>query len=233
MHAVVVVAFEVHTDIRAGIDDTLVDDGHYAHGIVHGIVGVLRQCHSACRYRHRALRHVHGAEADFRSVVAFIFSAKQEFVFLRYLPRHGFGGVVERVEAVFVGHRLVVQIIAQMASERFRYREIDASLADGESLHIVELAVRIGAVVGIQAIKVHDAKQLGVFICRFGQVRHIHACRIALVLDVQFELLLLCGGGPQAVDILDHQVPVTHLRRVRCIFQCLDKQCLGVVCQVR
>ena len=152
LHAVVVVAFEVHAHVRAGIDDALVDDGHHAHRVVHRIVRVFRQRHASRRYGHGALRHVHGAEADFGTVVSLVLSGEQEFVLFRYLFGHGLGGVVQCVETIFLGQGFIIQVLAQVASERFGHGEVDASFIDGVSFHIVELSVRIRTVVGIQTV---------------------------------------------------------------------------------
>ena len=51
-------------------------------------------------------------------------------------------------------------------------------------------------------------------------------------MDVQLEFVLLRGGSSQAIHVFHHQVLVAHLRCVRCVFQGLDEQGLGIVGQV-
>ena len=233
LHAVVVVAFEVHTHVGARVDDALVDDGHHAHGIVHRVVLVFHQRHAACRHCHGALRHVHRPEADFRPVVALVFAREQEFVFFRDLPGRGFSGRVKFVKAIFLGQGVVVQVTAQVAAERFHHGEIDAPFVDGVAFHVVEPPVGVGFVVVVQTIQVHNAQELHVLVLCFGQIGHIHARRVALVLNVELEVFLLRRGGVQAIHVFHHQVPIAHVWRVRGVLQRLDEKGLGVVGQVR
>ena len=50
LHAVVGVRLQRHVDVRACIDDALVQDGHLACGIVHRVVGAFRKRHAASRH---------------------------------------------------------------------------------------------------------------------------------------------------------------------------------------
>ena len=49
---IVSVALERHVHACSGVDDALIEDGHLATRVVHGVVGALGKGHAACRYHH-------------------------------------------------------------------------------------------------------------------------------------------------------------------------------------
>ena len=73
----------------------------------------------------------------------------------------------------------------------------------------------------VQAVAAQAAQQGGLLGLRLWDIADIDARGIALVLDVEAELLLL-DIGSQIVDVLHHQRPVELLRIVRRILQRLD-----------
>ena len=87
------VGFQRDIDGRAAAEDAFVDDGDSTEGVVDGVVDVLDKLGAACRYRHRALCHVHGVEVDFATRLRRIEALQREFVFLGILfgrgLRHG------------------------------------------------------------------------------------------------------------------------------------------------
>ena len=148
------------------------------------------------------------------------------------LPCRRLGAVIEFGEAVLLRQPAVPNPLGQVLAEGFCHGEDDASLAYGVVLHVVELSVGVGVVLGIQTVQVHGLEQRRALEGRFGQVGQIHARGVALVLDVQAELLARRAGGSDGVDVLHHQSPVGQLRTARGALQQLDVESLGVVRQV-
>ena len=67
LHGVERLVFERHTDALARVDDALVGDGDYAHGVIDRVVTVLVEHDaSGCDYD-RASRHIHGIKAYLRA----------------------------------------------------------------------------------------------------------------------------------------------------------------------
>ena len=89
----------------------------------------------------------------------------------------------------------------------------------------------MGLHVGVQTVQSHHLQQRAALDGLLGQVGQVDAGRVALVLDVHLELLLLHAGG-QIVDVLHHQVPVALRGVVAGVLQCLDKERLVDVRQV-
>ena len=56
--------FHRHTDIGAGIDDALIDDGDRTHSVIHGVVAILGERYATGRNHHRPAWHIHGIEAN-------------------------------------------------------------------------------------------------------------------------------------------------------------------------
>ena len=62
LHAVVTVRLQRDVDVRAGIDDALVQDGYLASRVVDAIIGTLLQSDATSSDDDGALRHVVGAQ---------------------------------------------------------------------------------------------------------------------------------------------------------------------------
>ena len=83
-----------------------------------------------------------------------------------------------------------------MFAEGFCNGEEHAPLLYGEAFDKVKLAVGIGVALRVQPVQVHGAQQCGVLQRSLGQIGQIHSGGVALVLDVQAELLLLHVACP-------------------------------------
>ena len=196
LHAVVVVAFHTGVDTGAGVYQTLVDDGYAAHAVIYGVVGILCQRHSARSHYHRTLCYVGHSKVNLGCAVALVSSCDEEFVVFGNLFRHRLGAVVQFLKAVFVGQSIVLYPVAQMFAEGFCNGEEHAPLLYGEAFDKVKLAVGIGVALRVQPVQVHGAQQCGVLQRSLGQIGQIHSGGVALVLDVQAELLLLHVACP-------------------------------------
>ena len=192
---VVAVALQRHVDRRARIDDALVEDGHLASAIVDRIVGVFGELHATCRNDHRALRHIVCAERDDVGCRAFKLSRQHVLVFLCYLLGNGLGRVVKLGERIFlclVGrHATAHEKTVYSFSERLCLREEHATVGHGVALDKVEIAVRVRFVVVVETVGTEGSDDRLVLGLWLRQVREVHACRIALKLDVKAELLFL------------------------------------------
>ena len=146
--AVVGVALERHVDGRAGIENALIEDGHLARAVVHGVVAALGERHAARRHHHRALRHVVGTERDDVGRSAAELSRQHVFVLLCNLLRHGHRRVVELGEGVargfFSTYSLGNQVVVEIATEWLGGGEEDAPVLHGVALHVVETSVGMG-----------------------------------------------------------------------------------------
>ena len=221
LHAVVGIRFERHIDVGAGIDDALIQDGDLAGRVVDRIVAALLERDAAGRHHDRSLRHVVGSQRDDVGARTFILSCQYELVLLGILPGHGLRGVIECVEAVFVGHvahAFRLQVLAQILAEGFGCGEEHAAIVDGVALHEVELSVGVRLHVGIEPVESHDLQQGGGLQLLLGQVGDVGTRGIALVLDVHAELLFL-DRGSQIVDVFHHQAPVGLRGIVRRVLQ--------------
>ena len=232
LHAVVVVGLYGGTDVGAGVDDALVDDGDDAHVVVDGVVGVFGQRHTTGSHHHRTLGYVGGSEVYLAAVRTFVLARQQELVVFGYLLGHGLRAVVEFGEAVAFGRLVVAYPSAQMFAEGLSHGEVDAALVDGVAFYEVELSVGVCLVVIVQSVQVHGLQQGGALQCGFGQIGDVHAAGVGEELDVEFELFLRHAGGAQTVDVLHHQSPSGQLRTAARGLQHLHVEGLGVVVDV-
>ena len=125
-----------------------------------------------------------------------------------------------------------------MLAERFQHREEDAAIrrVDGTSLRgcVVQevehaIAARSGVVLRGQVVEAHEVKQRNAFRRAFGEVAHRGSVGVAIVEDVQQEVLRADLIGPEVVDVFHHQVPDGHLRVDRGAAQELGDQYIGCV----
>ena len=92
-------------------------------------------------------------------------------------------------------------------------------------MHEVELSVGVGLQVIVQAVAAQQLEQRLRLQALLRQIGQIDARRVALVLDVEAELLFLDVSG-QVVDVLHHQVPVALRGVVRRVLQRLHEEAL-------
>ena len=88
-------------DIRTGLQNRGVENGHSTHGVVHSIVHVLNKRRTARRHRHTSARHVHRAQTDLAAVRAFVLTRQMELVLFAQLLRHNKRGIIQLLETVF------------------------------------------------------------------------------------------------------------------------------------
>ena len=202
------VALHRHVNRGAGIEDALVDDGHRTHGVVDGVVAVLGERDAAGGDLHRAARHVVGTELDDIAARAGMLAREDELVLLGNLLGYGLGGVVELLEDVLVGHPVVAYHTAQMLVEGLDDGEDDAARRGlhGVALDAVVEAVGVGILLGIKAVEVHELEDGLALQVGLGQVGEVGAGAVALILDVELEVLGGDAVGPEVVDILHHEV---------------------------
>ena len=232
LHAVGVVAFHRGADVRACVQEALVDDGDAPHVVVDGVVDVLGEGGASGGDDDGAACHVGHAQVYLSGTCALVASGQQELVVLGDLFGDGLRAVVELAEAILPSQRGVAYPLCQVFAEGFGHGEDDASLADGQSLHEVELSVGVFVVLGVEPVQVERPEQDGVLQLLFGQIGEVDASRVALVFDVESELVghhLLCA---QVVDVLHHQSPCGKLWAACGAFQEFDEECLRVVGEV-
>ena len=124
-------------------------------------------------------------------------------------------------------HKVVVYIF----TERFGHWEEHTAVAHGVSVHVVEVSVRVRAVIVVQPVGPHHLYDGLVFHLRLGYIRNVNACRVALILHVEAEFLSF-HVRRQIVDVFHHQPPVALFRIVACVLQRLYDErtvCIGDV----
>ena len=130
----------------------MVDDLHPAQVVIHGVILVLDQAHTAGRYHHAALRDVHGVEVDHIAAGALVGALQLEAVEFRQVLRAGLGTVVQLLEndAVEHGFRLPDKRLAQGGAEGFQHGEedptvlsVDRATERGGAVNEVEGAVGV------------------------------------------------------------------------------------------
>ena len=203
------VALHRYVHRRARIQDALVDDSHRTHGVVHRVVAVLRERHATGRHLHRSARNVVGTQLDYIAARSRIFTREQELVLLGNLLRRGLGRVIQLLKHILVGHRIVADYLAQVRTEGLDHGEDDTSRVrlHRVSLHIVVESVRVGILLRIQAVQVHQLQQRLALQVTLRQVGQVRTRAVALILYVEAEILRGDAVGPQVVDVLHHQVP--------------------------
>ena len=199
----------------AGVDDTLVGDGHLAHIVIDGVVAILGEGHAAGGYHNRASRHVHRVEFDGVAAAGLILALKHKLVLVLMLAGNGERTVVKFLINVLIGNGIAADFRAQVLAERLHNREDNLAGAgvDGVALEVVKAAVDILLAVGVQAVKVHHLQQRLAGDGTLREEGEFSAGGIAQVLDVEFEVVLLDLVGAQRVDVFHHQVPRRQLRR--------------------
>ncbi|OAV75588.1 hypothetical protein Barb7_00780 [Bacteroidales bacterium Barb7] len=113
---------------------------------------------------------------------------------------------------IFVGKRIVPDFGTQMRPERLDNGKDDAPRFryHRKARHEVKETVRMSLIAPVEAVEVHHAQEQFVLRTPFRQVIDIRPRRIALVENVQPELLLLHRIRIQRVHILHHQLPARH-----------------------
>ena len=151
LHAVVGLALQRHVDVRAGIDETLIEDGNLSGAVVNGVVGALGELCAASRHYHAALRHVVGSKGDDVGRRALELSHKLEAVALRVLLGGGLRLLIEVSEGIArcraLGHALLLHGRDEALAERLCHREEHSAVGHRVALHEVVEAVRVGLVV--------------------------------------------------------------------------------------
>ena len=181
LHTIIRVAFEAHVHRRASIENTLIEYAHDAGIVVHGVVRAFRERLPAGGYEHRPARYVHRAEVDLVVARGFVLSRNLIFVLLGNLPRNGACGVVKFLEHIAFRHLLVANSSGKVLAERLDDGEVHAAARgiDGVTLHIVEIAVGVAAVVVVEAVKADELYDFLAFQRRLGDVREIYARGVA------------------------------------------------------
>ena len=225
--AVVGIAFRRHLHLRPGVEDALVEDGDLAGRIVDGVVAAFGEGDAAGCHHHRTLGHVVGAERDDVGRRATELAHEHILVFFGYLLGDGLRGVVEFGIAVFfcgLGcYSLRDEEFIEVFAERLHLGQEDAPVADGVAAHVVEIAVGVHLHVVVEPVGVDVLDEGLVLHLGLGDVGEVDACRVALELDVEAELVFLYRRG-EVVDVLHHQVPVALRGVVAGVFQRLHKQ---------
>ena len=144
---------------------------------------------------------------------------------------NGLCRVVELLIAIVVRHAVASDFFAQMAAEGFGGREEHHAIAceDRIALHEVEIAVRVGLVVVVQAVQVHQREQSFIFQPRLGDIGKIDTCCVREELDFELEFLFLHLLRPEVIDVAHHEVPVSHDWRASRIAQGLHNERLRIV----
>ena len=153
-------------------------------------------------------------------------------VLLGYLFGHGFRRVVQLGEGILGSlisrYALGGEIVVDVLAERFGNREEHATVGNGISFHIVEVAVGVCLVVIVQSVGSEHLDKGLVLHLRLWYIRKVYASRVALELHVQTELLLLHRRG-KVVDVLHHKSPVALARIVRRVLERLHEERLAHV----
>ena len=194
-----------------GIDDALVQDGHLASGIVHGVIRAFRQFHTTSHHLHGAVRHIISTQGDDIGRVALIHTRHDELVLLGVLLGHGLRRVVELAEHILLGllwgETSLDQLLSQIVAEGLCRGKEYTPVADGIALNEVVVAVGVGLVVIVQTVTTQQFKKRCALHPLVRDIVQIDSSGVALELDVETELgLLHCRG--EIVDVLHHQVPV-------------------------
>ena len=218
LHTVIRVRLQRHLHVGTGVADALIQDGHLTGGVIHRIVAALLEGHAASRHHHRSGGHVIGAKGYHVLGSALELSHEDVLVFLCRLLRDGLRLAVQLREDIFLSLCLVEtcrqQLPAQIGAEGFCRRQEHTTVAHGVTLHIVEVAVRMGLIVIVETVTAQQLQQRLVLHQRIGDIGQIHTCGIALELDVEAELGLL-HRRREVVHVLHHQVPVALCGIVR------------------
>ncbi len=102
-----------------------------------------------------------------------------------------------------------------MLAKGFHYRENDLTRRglDRIALQIIETAINICFLIGIQAVKVHHLQQWGTVDFSGGDISQFVTRGVTQVFNVQFEVVFLDLVGTQGIDIFHRQIPHGIVRR--------------------
>ena len=235
LHTVIRVRLQRHLHVGTGVADALIQDGHLTGGVIHRVVAALLEGHAASRHHHRSGGHVIGAKGYHVLGSALELSHEDVLVFLCRLLRDGLRLAVQLREDIFLSLCLVEtcrqQLPAQIGAEGLCRRQEHTTVAHGVTLHIVEVAVRMGLIVIVETVTAQQLQQRLVLHQRIGDIGQIHTCGIALELDVEAELGLL-HRRREVVHVLHHQVPVALRGIVRGVLQGFHEERLRGLRQV-
>ena len=205
----------------------MVQDGHLASRVIHGVVAALRQLHTTSSHHHRTLRHIIGTQRDDIGRRALILTHQHEFVLLGYLLGNSLCRVIQFRKGIFISDgsadAVGLQVSLQTTAERLHGRQEHTAIGNGIALNVVEVAVGVCMVVIVQAVGSQQFDDSHILHLRLRNIGKIDAGSVTLVLDVKAELCLFYCRG-EIIDVFHHQVPVTLRGVVARILQRLDKQ---------
>ena len=149
LHIIGRLVFQRDADRRTCGNNTFVQDRHHAGSIVDGIIHILGQYRSAGRYLDRTPRHVGSAQLYLGSRRGFVFPFQFELVLFRNLACDGQCRVVEFLKHIFVGNRIIVNLLTQIGAERFHARKDDLPVIgeDGHPFDEVIYTIRMRLIV--------------------------------------------------------------------------------------
>ena len=214
-HRVVALTLKRDVDRRSCIDDALVEDSDLARRIIDGIIDTFHQGDTACRDIHAAARHVVSSQRYDVCRRTPEMSRHEEPVLLRHLLGGCLGGVIQFTVRISLRslaiHAARHQGILQSLAERLCHREIHSAVAHRVTLHEVEHAIGVHAVVGIKTVGILYADDGLALYRRVRDIGGICTDGVALILHVELELLLLHRCG-EVIHVLHHQLPVRLTR---------------------
>jgi len=198
LHIIGCLVLQRHTDRRSGRNNTLVQDGDDTRCIVYRIIHILRQDSTSRRHLHGTARHIGCPQLYLRTRRSLVLTFQAELVFLGNLAGDGKRRVVQFLEHIFIGNRIIINLLPQVRTERLHAGEDDLPILrqDSVAVYKVEDTIRMAFIVRVEVIQVQDPEQDLVGNRPFRQVVHVCTGRIALVHDVQFKLLLLHRISP-------------------------------------
>ena len=128
LHAEGRLVFKRHTNVGSCINQALVGDGHRSHVVIHSIVAVLSQWHTACGHNHRPARHIHRIQLNGIARRRLILTLKHKLVLVLILASHGQRRVIEFGIHIVLGDVLVSNGIGKETAKRLYHREDDPTL---------------------------------------------------------------------------------------------------------
>ncbi len=210
------IVLKTDVDRHAGAQDSVIEDTHPPGTVVDGVVPSLHQQRAAGRDPHRPLGDVEGPQADLRLYRRFEGAPDGEAVLLGEFLGLKDGRVVQFLveEAVLY---VIRKPVGQVAAEGLQHGEVDLSgrRLNGDAGHEVEHPVGLRVPLHVEPVQVEHPDQRyalreGVRLLG-GRCLHwkkaLKAVPRVFVLYVQPEVLLVDLVGPDAVDVLHHQVP--------------------------
>ena len=198
-HTIVGIAFKRNIDGCSCIDDALIENRHFTGIVIYRIVRTFGERNTTGSHHHRTLRNIVCSERNDIGRRTLELAHQQVLVLLGYLFGYRLRTVIKSRKGIFLrlfsSHALTLQIFVHITTERFYFRNEDASVGNRITLYVVVVTIAMSIVIIVKTVGSQYLDEWCLLHLLFRDIGNINPRRIALEFHVESELFLLYLGS--------------------------------------